>query len=269
MKFSVIMPVYKNTNSDYFEQAVKSVTELQTITPDELVIVEDGPTSSEVTRRIEEVIQKYTIKIIRYKFPVNVGLGVALAKGVELSTNDVIARMDDDGAHTMADALAMAQVAVDNGISHILVTPHHMDGKYTNHKADVIQRTAEFQAALDEAKIDLVVFPGQEAHINGDLMQAIKNDDVLFADKTNRYLMLELPHSEVPEYTNQMIFESQAAGITPVIVHPERNHGIQKKRELLYDFVASGCLTQITASSYLGVFGDKVADFTQRIMMPA
>lgn len=96
MKFSVLMSVYKNTNPDYFEQAVKSVTELQTITPDELVIVEDGPISSEVTRRIEEVIQKSTIKIIRYKFPVNVGLGVALAKGVELSTNDVIARMDDD-----------------------------------------------------------------------------------------------------------------------------------------------------------------------------
>lgn len=36
----------------------------------------------------------------------------------------------DDGAHTMADALAMARVTVDNGISHILVTPHHMDGKY-------------------------------------------------------------------------------------------------------------------------------------------
>ncbi|WP_251944814.1 CpsB/CapC family capsule biosynthesis tyrosine phosphatase [Latilactobacillus sakei] len=88
----------------------------------------------------------------------------------------------------------------------------------------------------------------------------------LFADETNRYLMLELPHGEVPEYTNQMIFELQAAGITPVIVHPERNHGIQKKPELLYDFVASGCLTQITASSYLGVFGSEVEDFTQRII---
>lgn len=91
-------------------------------------------------------------------------------------------------------------------------------------------------------------------------MQAIKNDDVLFADETNRYLMLELPHGEVPEYTSQMIFELQAAGITPVIVHPERNHGIQKKHELLYDFVASGCLTQITASSYLGVFGSEVEE---------
>ncbi|WP_420744231.1 CpsB/CapC family capsule biosynthesis tyrosine phosphatase [Lactiplantibacillus plantarum] len=88
----------------------------------------------------------------------------------------------------------------------------------------------------------------------------------MFADETNRYLMLELPHGEVPEYTNQMIFELQAAGITPVIVHPERNHGIQKKHELLYDFVASGCLTQITASSYLGVFGSEVEDFTQRII---
>lgn len=35
---------------------------------------------------------------------------------------------------------------------------------------------------------------------------------------------------------------------------------------MLYDFVASGCLTQITASSYLGVFGSEVEDFTQRII---
>lgn len=172
----------------------------------------------------------------------------------------------DDGAKTMTDALAMAQVAVENGITHILVTPHHMDGQYTNHKADVIQKTALFQKALDDAKIQLTVFPGQEAHITGELLDAIKADDVLFADETNRYLMLELPHSEVPEYTEQMIFELQAAGITPVIVHPERNHGIQRHHDLLYDFVASGCLTQLTASSYLGVFGKEVANFTQRIL---
>ncbi|MFC6169401.1 tyrosine-protein phosphatase [Loigolactobacillus jiayinensis] len=172
----------------------------------------------------------------------------------------------DDGAHTMADSLAMARVAVDNGISHILVTPHHMDGEYTNHKIAVIQNTALFQTALDHANINLTVFPGQEVHITGDLMQAIKNDDILFADETNRYLMLELPHVEVPEYTKQMIFDLQAAGITPVIVHPERNQGIQKNHDLLYEFVDSGCLTQVTASSYLGVFGHEVEDFTQRII---
>lgn len=51
---------------------------------------------------------------------------------------------------------------------HCHILPGCDDGAHT--MADVIQRTAEFQAALDEAKIDLVVFPGQEAHINGDLM---------------------------------------------------------------------------------------------------
>ena len=69
--------------------------------------------------------------------------------------------------------------------------------------------------------------------------------------------MLELPHTGVPEYTENMLFELIARGITPVIVHPERNYGFQDDHDLLYSFVEQGAATQLTASSYLGVFGKK------------
>ncbi|MCT3570655.1 CpsB/CapC family capsule biosynthesis tyrosine phosphatase, partial [Levilactobacillus brevis] len=62
------------------------------------------------------------------------------------------------------------------------------------------------------------------------------------------------------------IFELQARGITPVIAHPERNHGFQKEPDRLYDFVEMGCLTQLTSSSYLGVFGDNVEKLTAKII---
>ncbi|WP_367370640.1 tyrosine-protein phosphatase [Levilactobacillus brevis] len=172
----------------------------------------------------------------------------------------------DDGAKDLPMALGMARDAVAQGISHILLTPHHMDGEYTNHKVDVLRKTTAFQEALDAAKIPLTVFPGQEVHLTGELLTALDDDDILFMDEGGKYLLLELPHSGIPEYTEDMIFELQARGITPVIAHPERNHGFQKEPDRLYDFVASGCLTQITASSYLGVFGSEVEDFTQRII---
>lgn len=172
----------------------------------------------------------------------------------------------DDGAKDLPFALNMARAAVDEGISHILLTPHHMDGDYTNHRLDVINRVANFQQSIRNAEIPLTVFPGQEVHLTGDLLKAIDANDVLYMDEGGRYLLLELPHSGVPEYTEDMIFELKTRGITPVIAHPERNHGFQKQPDKLYDFIEMGCLTQLTSSSYLGIFGKDVEKLTEKMI---
>ncbi|WP_143461880.1 tyrosine-protein phosphatase [Levilactobacillus enshiensis] len=172
----------------------------------------------------------------------------------------------DDGAKDLPMALEMAKAAVEQGISNILLTPHHMDGDYTNHKDDVLKKTEVFQQEIVNAGIPLKVFPGQEVHLTGELLQAIDDDDILFMDEGGKYLLLELPHSGVPEYTEEMLFELMARGITPVIAHPERNHGFQKEPDKIFDFIEMGCLTQLTSSSYLGVFGKKVETLTDKLI---
>lgn len=172
----------------------------------------------------------------------------------------------DDGSPDIETSLKLAEVAVEQGITHMLLTPHHMDGDYLNHKADVIEKTTAFQKALDHNQIRLTVFPGQEVHITGELIQATDRDDILFADESNRYLILELPHNEVPEYTEKMLFALQTRGITPILVHPERNQGFMQDPDKLYEFVSQGCITQLTASSYVGVFGEHVQKFTEQII---
>lgn len=172
----------------------------------------------------------------------------------------------DDGSKSMEISLRLAREAVENGVTHALLTPHHMNGRYVNHKQDVIKRTVEFRQQLQEHNIPLTVFPGQEVRINGQLIDALDKDDILFADEDNRYLMLEFPDDDVPHYTNQMIFELQQRGITPIIVHPERNTKIMAYPELLYQLLQKGCLSQITASSYVGTFGKKVEDFSKKLI---
>ena len=108
----------------------------------------------------------------------------------------------DDGSKSMEISLRMAREAVENGVTHALLTPHHMNGRYVNHKQDVIRLTKQFADELERHNIPLTVFPGQEVRINGNLLEALDNDDILFADTGNRYLMLEFPDDDVPHYTN-------------------------------------------------------------------
>lgn len=172
----------------------------------------------------------------------------------------------DDGSKSMDISLKLANDAVRDGIDYALLTPHHMNGVYLNHKKEVIQQTQEFQVELDRHEIPLKVFPGQEVRINGDLLTAFDQDDILFADEGGRYLMLEFPDDDVPSYTSNMIYELMQRGIIPIIVHPERNTQIMKQPDILYELLSRGCLSQITAGSYVGTFGHKVQKFSKQLI---
>ena len=89
------MSVYMNDNASYFERALQSITEDQTVMPNEIVLVVDGPISEDINKVIEKYTGKYPIfKIIRLQE--NMGLGNALSIAIENSTNEIIARMDSD-----------------------------------------------------------------------------------------------------------------------------------------------------------------------------
>lgn len=170
----------------------------------------------------------------------------------------------DDGSPDLEHSLDLARAAVADGVTHILATPHHLDNNYVNHRTDVIKAVQNFQNELDAEQIALQVFPGQEVHINGDLPQ--RYADLLGADEKKRYMLLEFPHSNVPAYAKRLIFELQKLGTTPIIVHPERNKEIQKDLNILYDFIQRGALAQVTATSYVGGFGDHVADISRQLV---
>ncbi|CZQ97051.1 Hypothetical protein Tpal_2090 [Trichococcus palustris] len=172
----------------------------------------------------------------------------------------------DDGARTLEDSLAMAEVAVAEGITHILVTPHHKNGKYENVKADIVTYTAELQEEFDRRKIGLTLFPGQEVRIYGELLTDVENDEILFTDEENQYVLIEFPTLAIPLYAESLFFQMQQKGITPVIVHPERNQDIIADPNVLLPYIEKGALAQVTASSYIGVFGKDIAELSSRLI---
>lgn len=93
--FSVAMSVYKSDNPDFFDRALSSITDEQTIIPNEIVLVVDGPVSNEINNVINKYEKKYEIfNVIRLEQ--NGGLGNALKIAVKNATHELIARMDSD-----------------------------------------------------------------------------------------------------------------------------------------------------------------------------
>lgn len=93
--FSVAMSVYKNDEPAFFDRALQSITELQTVPPDEIILVADGPLSDGLNTVIGKYLEKYDFfKVIRLEK--NGGLGNALKIAVDNCSHGLIARMDSD-----------------------------------------------------------------------------------------------------------------------------------------------------------------------------
>lgn len=111
MGFSVLMSVYKKEKPEYLREALESVIN-QTLPPDEIVLVEDGPLTSELDAVVDEIAskliqktelinQKQSYKDAKLQLRVvkleqNQQLGRALAEGLKHCTNELVARMDTD-----------------------------------------------------------------------------------------------------------------------------------------------------------------------------
>lgn len=94
-KVSVLMSVYIKEKPEYFKAAMDSIL-AQTYPVDEIMLIQDGPLTEELYKLIE-YYQSVAPQVIRtFAFEQNRQLGRALAKGVELCRNELVARMDTD-----------------------------------------------------------------------------------------------------------------------------------------------------------------------------
>lgn len=92
--FSVLISIYQKENPLWFRDALDSVF-AQNVQPSEIVLVKDGPLTSELESVINEFVFKYPIFNI-VENETNLGLGLSLQKGVLACKNEIIARMDTD-----------------------------------------------------------------------------------------------------------------------------------------------------------------------------
>lgn len=94
MNFSVLMSVYAKDHPAWVAQAFDSLL-TNSVLPQEIVVVVDGPIPSVLQETLSQYSQKYPI-IRLYPLGKNSGLGAALAHGIQKCSQEWVARMDAD-----------------------------------------------------------------------------------------------------------------------------------------------------------------------------
>lgn len=95
LKFSVLISVYYKESPAFLDEALTSI-EQQTLKPNEIVLVEDGPLTERLNTVIENHVENSNIPYKVVKLEKNMGLGIALRKGLKTCQYPWIARMDGD-----------------------------------------------------------------------------------------------------------------------------------------------------------------------------
>jgi protein-tyrosine phosphatase len=171
----------------------------------------------------------------------------------------------DDGAPDEAHALEMARVAVADGITGIVATPHDIPGLYPFDGEKANEALSRLKNGLEREGISLSLYPGCELALAPDLERRHAGKALPAMAGKGRHLLLELPLEEIPPYTEDVFYRLQLRGLIPVIAHPERNLAVLQQPAWLREMLERGILIQLSAPSITGLFGKKVQNLAEEL----
>jgi len=157
----------------------------------------------------------------------------------------------DDGAKSWEVSLGMCALAREDGIEHIVATPHSNDQYFYDrpYLQKLIDELAEKTGG--NPKLSL----GCDFHFSYENIQDALERPGQFAIGNTPYLLVEFSDYSLPPTVDDNLSKLINVGLKPIITHPERNPLIQRKKERVLDWVRGGCVVQVTGNALTGRWG--------------
>jgi protein-tyrosine phosphatase len=175
----------------------------------------------------------------------------------------------DDGSPDLAYSLEMARFAENHGTTHMVVTPHIHPGRYDNEKTIIEAMFIKFKQAVIDDGLKLQLGMAAEVRLSAEVLALFAGNKIPFLGTANGIstLLLELPHDQVPPGSENLVDWLEARKCRVMIAHPERNKEIMGNPDRLRPFLERGCLTQVTAGSLVGRFGEPAQTIAEQLLM--
>jgi protein-tyrosine phosphatase len=159
----------------------------------------------------------------------------------------------DDGPKSWEVSIGMCRMAVADGITHMVATPHAND-HYVYDREYLTMLVAELQNRVgSEPRLSL----GCDFHFSDDNLERLFAHPHRYTIGETNYLLVELSDYSVPPNLSDGFRQLGDRGLTPILTHPERNPILQKSPQRVLEYADQGCLVQVTASSLTGFWGER------------
>ena len=158
----------------------------------------------------------------------------------------------DDGSKSWEMSLEMCQMARQDGITHIVASPHaNYEYSYDREKLSTLLQE------LSNRFNDGITFSlGCDFHLSFENLEDAFVRPQNYTIGNTGYLLVELSDYGIPPQILNSIALLREKGITPILTHPERNPILQNDLRAVQRWIEAGAIVQVTASSINGFWGE-------------
>lgn len=168
----------------------------------------------------------------------------------------------DDGAKTLDDSLRLISELNKLGFSQFITTPHVMPPVWKNNTSIIQKEAKEVQLALNNSTIHFKA--AAEYMLDHQFLEILKKEQLLTLK--DNYLLVEMSYLNPPINIQEIVYEIQIAGYTPVLAHPERYLFLHQNFNLYASLKKSGCLFQLNLLSVVGYYGLSVLKTAEKLL---
>ena len=166
----------------------------------------------------------------------------------------------DDGAQSLAEGLQLCEVAHASGTEILYATPHVRPGQLLD-----LEREARIEAGFEELRRDAPL----ELRLGYELTPApelLDDDPSRYVLEGTSVVLVEVPFTGPADGFLELAEHVEAAGLTPLVAHPERTEAVQSSEELVDELAERGWPLQVNSTSIVGRHGADAAAIAWRLV---
>lgn len=171
----------------------------------------------------------------------------------------------DDGSRSTNMSREMLRIARDNGIRHVVLTPHYMQGKYEMAREEIYAHYKLFVEKVREEFSDIEFFFGREIFFGEDISDLLEENIISTINETD-YVLVEFHPSASASYIAESLYKIENAGYSPILAHIERYPDLLKNIKMIEEIIKRGAYIQVNASSVTGTLGTGVKRAILKLM---
>jgi len=166
----------------------------------------------------------------------------------------------DDGAQTLADGLELCELAHGSGTDILYATPHVWPHLLLGPERErrILAAFAELrEAAPLELRLGYELTPAPEL---------LEEDPGRYVLEGTEIVLVEVPFAGPADGFLELAEHIGAAGLTPLVAHPERTEAVQSRRELADELAERGWPLQVNSTSLIGRHGEEAGEIGWRLV---